>query len=118
MTQQAQILAQMQEIIMSILKTGDLKPEDGEKMDALEMQLHQQKCFTPSGSSEYEYLGEEIAALFHKNEFDAAMKKLRDSKIEPIDFFGFAEYHFEDDEDTEMFDGAFMRKVDEAYRVS
>lgn len=117
MSPQSQILAQMQEIVMNILKTGDLSAEDGEKMDALETQLHQQKCFVPSQKSEFEYVGEEIAALFLSEEFEAGVQKLKELEILPEDFFGFAEYHFEDEDETEMFDADFMQRVNEAYKA-
>ncbi len=45
MSEQAKILAEINQIIMNILKTGSASVEEADKIDELEASLHQQKCF-------------------------------------------------------------------------
>jgi len=120
MSEQSQILTQMQELIMNILKTGTATPQEAEKLDSLEEALYKQKCFEKAQIDEHDFLGEEIATLFSVNKYDRAIEKMIENKITPEDFFGFAEYHFEDEEDTEMFTQEFIIGVNKEYlsRVS
>lgn len=120
MSEQAKILAQMQEIVMSILKSGTVSEAEGAKIDELEALLHNQKCYEETDHSEHSYLGEEIASLFFGDKYTQAIDKLCESEITPNDFFGFAEYHYDDAEDehlVEMFTNAFMEGVNEAYEA-
>ena len=115
MSEQAKILAQMQELVMNILKTGSVSEEEGKKIDHLEDLLHEQKCFQELDNSEHDYLGEEITSLFLKNEKIQAINKLIDYNITPEDFFGFAEYHYEEEEEIEMFTDLFIAEVNKVY---
>ena len=117
MSEQAKILAQMQELIMDILKSGAATPEQGNRLDALEEQMLQQKCYEPAENREFSYLGEEIANLFFNEMFAEAVEKMFVSKISPEDFFAFAEYHYEDEEDTEMFTDSFIADVAKSYSL-
>ena len=117
MSEQAKILAQMQELVMNILKTGSVSEEEGKKIDRLEDLLHEQKCFQEIDNSEYDYLGEEIVSLFLTNKNAQAIEKLIISDITPEDFFGFAEYHYEEEEEIAMFTDAFIAEVTKAYLV-
>lgn len=115
MSEQSQILSQMQEIIMKILKSGQATPEEGERLDRLEELLHQQKCFEASENETYQCRGEEIAYLFFANNYEAALEKMCSYEITPEDFFGFAEYHFEDEDETQMFTQEFVNRVANSY---
>lgn len=118
MSEQSQILAQMQEIIMKILKSGEATPEEGARLDALEAKLHEQKCFQESENEAYECKGEEIAYLFFANKYDAALEKMCAYNVTPEDFFGFAEYHFEDEEETDMFTQDFVNRVVQSFATA
>ncbi|MEA1982160.1 MAG: hypothetical protein U9N39_01345 [Campylobacterota bacterium] len=114
MSEQSKILEQMQELIMSILKTGTASVEQGNQLDRLEDTLHKQKCFKTTTSPDHANKGEEIASLFFNDSYTEAIDKLYEYKISPEDFFGFAEYHFdeeEDEESLEMFTDSFKEKV-------
>lgn len=102
---------------MNILKTGGVNEEDAKKMDALEALLAQQPCFAPSQNSDYTYVGEEIASLFLDGEFENGVRELQRLEIDPEEFFSFAVYHYEEEEDIEMFDDTFILKVMDAYRA-
>jgi hypothetical protein len=117
LSEQAKILEEMQQIIMKILKTGEATPQEGDRMDALEDLLHEQKCFQATTNANASYIGEEIANLFYANNISAAVKMMQEQEIEPEDFFGFAEYHFEEEEDTEMFDAKFVAEVKKLYNA-
>ena len=115
MSEQAKILAEMQEIIMTILKNGSASVEEGNRIDELEDLLHKQKCYEEIDHAEYEYLGEEIAGLFFTDNYMDAIDKMCESEITPEDFFGFIAYHDEDEEFTELFTNAFIEEVKKAY---
>lgn len=120
MSEQAKIIAQMSELIMDILKKGSTTAAEADKMDALETLLYQQKCFTKIEHSDHVYLGEEIASLFFDNNYTEAINKLCEYAITPDDFFGFIEYHYDDeheDEDlTVMFTDAFITGVNKDFQ--
>ncbi|MBN2816613.1 MAG: hypothetical protein JXQ67_08010 [Campylobacterales bacterium] len=117
MSEQSKILAQMQELIMEILKTGATSPEQGVQLDNLESKLFEQKCFQASTNDAYENIGEEIAYLFFNDKQEKAIKKLQENQINVEDFVGFAEYFFEDDEPVEMFDSAFKESINKALSI-
>ena len=115
MSEQSKILAELQEIIMNILKNGTASEAEGKRIDELEAQLHQQKCYQEIDHDTYTYQGEEIAALFGNDHYTEAIKKLCASEITPEDFFGFIGYHDEDEEYSEIFTEAFMAQVGKDY---
>ena len=116
MSEQAKILAEMQEIIMNILKSGSASAEQGHRIDELEDLLHQQKCYKEIDHKEYSYQGEEIAGLFFDDHYMEAIDKMCECEITPDDFFGFIEYHDEEEEFTEMFTDAFIADVTKDYQ--
>lgn len=116
MSEQAKILAEMQEIIMTILKNGAASEAEGHRIDELESLLHEQKCYKEIDHAEYEYQGEEIAGLFFTDHYMEAIDKMCECEITPDDFFGFIEYHDEDEEFSEMFTDVFIADVTKAYQ--
>lgn len=118
MSEQARILAELQEVIMNILKTGSASVEEGNKIDELEELLHQQKCFKEIGHSQYANQGEEIATLFFNDAYMEAIEKMCACEITPDDFFGFVDYHYDEDEEeaVEMFTDAFIADVKKNYQ--
>ena len=60
-----------------------------------------------------------IASLFFDEHYKAAIDKLYEYKITPEDFFGFVDYHYDDDHEdedlTEMFTDDFIDKVTKDY---
>jgi len=96
MSEQSQILSQMQEIIMKILKSGQASPEEGLRLDELEEKLHQQKCFEKTENEAYDCKGEEIAYLFFTDKYENALEKMCNYKITP---------------ESEMFTQEFVNRV-------
>ena len=121
MSEQAKIIAQMQALIMEILKTGTTDIEQANKMDALERELFKQRAFKAIKHDKHEYQGEEIATLFFEDKYTQAIDKLYDCKISAEDFFGFVDYYYDEDHDdeelTEMFSSEFMAKVKQDYQT-
>lgn len=115
MSEQSKILAELQEIIMSILKSGSASAAQGSRIDELEALLHQQKCYQEIEHEEYTYQGEEIAGLFFNEQYNQALEKMCECDITPEDFFGFIEYHDEDEEYTDTFTDTFISKVTQDY---
>jgi len=118
MSEQAKIMAEIHEMVMSILKTGSATEEQGEKIDELEDLLYQQNCFKEVASPEYANQGEEIASLFFAGATEQGISKMLEYDISPDDFFGFVAYHYDEDHKDEhlvkMFTGAFMADVKKA----
>lgn len=120
MSEQAKILEKMQELIMGILKSGSATVEQGNQLDALEASLHKQRCFKKSSDSKYEIQGEEIAGLFFSDSYKEGIEKLYDYKISSSDFFGFVEYHYDEDEEEELlekFSDSFIAQVHKDYEL-
>lgn len=121
MSEQAKILAEINKIIMNILKTGSASVEEADRIDELEALLHEQKCFKEIDHDEYANQGEEIASLFFKDHYAQAINKMCECKITPDDFFAFTDYHYddehEDEELVEMFTNEFIAGVKEAYNL-
>ncbi len=121
MSEQSKIIAQIQQLVMTILKNGSATIEEADEIDRLEALLYQQKCFKKIDSAKHENQGEEIATLFFSENYTDAINKMYECKISPEDFFGFVEYFYddehEDEELTEMFTDAFIAKVNEDYRI-
>ncbi len=119
MSEQTRILAEIYELIMSILKKGTPTIEDGVKIEELEDLLHLQKCFLKLNDTDDKSQGEEIASLFFAHDSTQAINKMIVYKITPEDFFGFIEYHYDDehpDEDlAEMFTDVFIKDVGVSY---
>lgn len=117
MSEQAKILAEMQALIMNILKTNQATEAEADKIEELEVLLHQQKCFQ-KGDSDL-LVGEEVANLFFANKLEDGVALLCKGDIIPEDFFGFVDYHYdedhEDEEKTEMFTQAFMMELKTKY---
>ena len=122
MSEQARILAEMQGLIMDILKSGSASVEQGRKLDELEAQLYKQRCFKKSSNPDYELQGEEIAGLFVNDSYKEAIDKLYEYKITSDDFLGFIEYHYDEDEEDEAqviekFTEEMIAKIHEDYQL-
>lgn len=120
MSEQAKILEKMQELIMGILKSGSASVEQGNQLDALEATLHKQRCFKKSSNSKHDIQGEEIADLFFSDSYNEGIEKLYEYKITASDFFGFVEYHYDEDEEEEIlekFSDSFIAKVNKDYDI-
>lgn len=115
MSEQAKILEQMQEIIMKILQSGSATVEEGDRIDELEELLLQQKCFQVLKGSEHSCVGEEIANSFFNDNKEEAISKMCEYEITPEDFFGFAEYHYDEDDSTDMFTNSFIVDTTQIY---
>ena len=115
MSEQAKILAEMQAIIMTILKNGSASEAEGNRIDELEEMLHEQKCYKEINHPEYEYQGEEIAGLFFTDHYMEAIDKMCECEITPEDFFGFIEYHDEEEEYADMITNVFIAQVNKDY---
>jgi hypothetical protein len=121
MSEQARILAEINAIIMNILKTGSASVEEADKIDELEALLYQQKCFKELENSGHANQGEEIATLFFNDQYTEAINKMCECEITPEDFFAFADYYYddehEDEELAEMFTNAFVAEVNKDYQL-
>lgn len=121
MSEQTKILTEIHQMVMTILKNGTATVEEADKIDELEALLHQQKCFKEIDNTEYTCQGEEISSLFFNNNFQEAIDKMCECEITPEDFFGFAQYHYdedhEDEELTQMFTNVFMADVSKAHQL-
>ena len=117
MSEQAKILAELQEIIMSILKSGAASVEQSDRIEVLEALLLQQKCYIEIEHAEYDYLGEEIAGLLAADKSQEAIEKMCAFDITADDFFNFIEYHDEDEEYSEIFTPAFIEEVKKTYQI-
>lgn len=117
MSEQAKILAEMQTMIMRIIKSGSATPEESDRIDALEASLFQQKSYQEIEHDEYDYIGEEIAALLAANNLSEATEKLCANDITVEDFFDFIEYHDEDEEYSETFTPTFKAEVKKIYQA-
>jgi hypothetical protein len=116
MSEQAKILAELQEIIMRVISSGSASETDANRIDELEELLHQQKCYKEIDHDEYTYQGEEIAGLLSTDQTMEAIDKMCEYEITPDEFFGFIEYHDEDEEFTEMFTDTFIVEVSKVYQ--
>ena len=117
MSEQAKILIELQEIIMRIIKSGSATAEEGARIDALETLLQKQKCYKKIDHEEHEYQGEEIAQMLFTGKIQEAVNKLYTCKITAEDFFGFIEYHDEDEEYADTFTPTFVDEVKKAYQT-
>jgi len=121
MTNQSQILEQMQKLVMNIIQNGQTTIDEAHKMDELEKQLHKERCFKKSKNTNYPNQGEEIANLFFQEKFPDAIEKMYEYKIPPVDFFGFIEYQYddehEDEDEIEIFTSSFIEKVNQDYKA-
>ena len=117
MSEQARILAEMQALVMRILQSGAATAEEGEKLDELEALMLKQKCYQEIDHEEHDYLGEEIATLFFNDAYTEAIDKMYANEITPDDFFGFVNYHYDEDEEDaiDIFTDAFMADVTKVY---
>ena len=101
MTEQAKILAEMQKLVMDILKKGDATEEEGNRLHELEDLMLTQKCYKSIDNKDYQCIGEEIASLFFNDDYNNALDKMLEFQITPEDLFGFIEYHYDEDEEDE-----------------
>jgi len=117
MSEQARILAEMQALVMGILQSGSATVEQGERLDELEAMMLQQKCYKAIDHPEHDYQGEEIATLFFNDSYMEAIDRMCEYEITPDDFFGFVEYHYDEDEEDaiEMFTDLFITDVNKVY---
>ena len=116
MSEQSKILEEMHQLVMNILKTGLASEEEGDRLDELEELMLKQKCYKEIDHAEYAYQGEEIGALFFANSYTRAIDKMYECEITPEDFFGFAEYHYEDEPLVEMFTESFIADATKVYQ--
>lgn len=116
MSEQSKILEEMHQLVMNILKTGLASEEEGDRLDELEELMLKQKCYKEIDHTDYAYQGEEIGALFFGNSYTQAIDKMYECGITPEDFFGFAEYHYEDEPLVEMFTPSFIEDVNKVYQ--
>ena len=117
MSDQAKILTELHEIIANILKSGTASVEEGTRIEELETLLLQQKCYKEIDHKEYTYQGEEIAGLLSTGHTMEAIEKMCTWEITPDDFFGFIQYHDEDEEFINVFTSEFIAKVKQAYQA-
>lgn len=119
MSEQSKILAEIGQIVMNVFKTGSVSMEESARMQQLETLLHNQRAFKEVDHPEHTYQGEVIASLFFNDHYREAIDKLYEYKITPEDFFGFVEYHYdedhEDEDSTEMFTETFIDNVTKDY---
>lgn len=119
MSEQAKILAEIGQIVMNVFKTGSVSMEESIRMQELESLLHKQRSFKEVEDPKHTYQGEVVASLFFNDRYSDAIDKLYEFKITPEDFFGFVEYHYdedhEDEELTEMFTPQFVDNVNRDY---
>ncbi len=117
MSEQAKIIAEMQEIIMRIVNTGTATEAEADRIDELTELMLKQKCYKETDHPGYEYQGEEIASLFFKGNRTDAIRKMCELEINPDDFFGFAMYHFDEDEgdSIKIFTESFIADVNKEY---
>lgn len=111
MSEQANILAQMQNLVMNILKTGSASQEQGDKIEELEFLLFEQNAFKEIEHQEYSCQGEEIANLFFTGDHERAISKMSECEISAEDFFGFIEYNYDEEPLTEMFTAKFIEDI-------
>ena len=120
MSEQAKILENMYEVIMDILKKGTPSIADSHKIEELEVLLFEQNCFKKSKDEKYDSQGEEIASLFFSSKNAQAVEKMYAYEITPEDFFGFVEYHYDEDhpdeEVTHIFTEAFIKDVTTSFQ--
>lgn len=121
MSEQTKILDQLQILIMEILKTGSASVEQGNQLDTLEAELEKQKCFQNVEGNTYASFGDEIARLFFATSDTQAIAKLHEYDITPEDFFGFADYFYDEGEEEALvetlFTDAFRQKVADTYQA-
>lgn len=121
MSEQTKILTELHEMVMTILKNGTATVEEADKIDELEALLHQQKCFKEIAHTDHACHGEEIGSLFFNDHFQEAIDKMCEFEITPEDFFGFAQYHYDDEHEdehlTQIFTNVFIADVSKAYQL-
>jgi len=121
MSEQTKILTEIHQMVMTILKNGTATEEEANKIDELEALLHKQNCFKEIDHASHSCQGEEIASLFFNDHFQTAIEKMCERKITPEDFFGFAQYHYDDEHEdehlTQMFTNVFIEDVNKAYQL-
>ncbi len=121
MSKQAELIQEIQVIVMSILKNGTVTEEEGIAIDRLEEELHKQNAFKKKSEDDVFTQGEEVATHFFNNEFEQGLEKLLEYKITPADFFSFIEYYYDeehpDEDKIEMFTQGFIQKLNEAYKA-
>lgn len=119
MSKQTIIIADIQELVMKILKTGSATEEEGIAIDTLEEELFKEKSFIVSKALEGSTQGEEVATLFFNAKIKEGVLKLVEYTIAPEDFFGFIQYHYDEehaDEDLiKMFTKEFIADIDKKY---
>lgn len=120
MTTQTKTIAQIQELVMKILKNGSVTEEEGIAINTLEDELFKENSFEPSKVKQGSLQGEEIATLFFENKIQDGVKKLKEYSICPEDFFGFIGYHYDEEHPDEdkigMFTPGFISDVTKAYQ--
>lgn len=121
MSEQTKLIAGIQELVMRILKNGSVTEEEGIAINTLEDELFKQNAFQPSKEKHGSLQGEEIATLFFNKQIEEGITKLVEYKISPEDFFGFVEYHYDEEHPDEaligMFTQAFIMDINDKHRL-
>ena len=122
MSRQAKILADIQELVMKILKNGSVSEEEGIAITTLEDELFKENSFKPSESKHGSLQGEEVATLFFNNNVTDAVDKLIEYEITAEDFFGFIGYHYDEEHPDEglivMFTPDFIADIQAKLQTS
>ena len=120
MSEQAKIIAELNELVMRILKSGSPTLKDGQELDRLEELLYEEKCYENIDHEEYAFQGEVVASIFFTEDKSKAIDKMIECRITPDDFFGFIEYHYDEDHSDEhligMFTDVFIADVNHIYQ--
>ena len=107
---------ELQSIIMHILKTNTASMEDSKRIEDLEALLYEQNSYAKIDHPEYDYIGELIANLLVINKHTEAIDKMYEYDITSKDFFGFINYHDEDEEFYDIFTKEFIENINSQYK--
>lgn len=116
MSEQGKILKEMQNIIMNIMKNSSASVEESNRIDELEKLLLEQNSYIEIDHPKHTYIGEEIAELLINNNYDEAIDKMYQYDITSKDFFGFINYHDEDEEFYDIFTDEFKDNINNLYK--
>jgi len=110
MSRQSQIIEDIEKLVMKILENGSVSEEEGIAIDTLEEKLYQENAFVK---------GEAVANLFFENKIQEGVAKLIEEKITPKDFFGFIDYHYDEEHPDEgkigIFTESFVSDINKQY---
>ncbi|MDQ7067063.1 MAG: hypothetical protein Q9M40_03120 [Sulfurimonas sp.] len=90
-------------------------------IDSLEEELFKENAFKASKQTAGSLQGEDVAKLFYQNDITQGIEKLIEYEITPEDFFGFVEYHYDEEHPDEeligMFTEGFIADIHENYKL-